>query len=328
MKTYSFIGSDKNAGKTTAFNYVCRVLSDTAGPQKLCISSIGINGEGLDQYEGTKKPHIRLIKDQYFITALEHLNKHTGKYQTIGTFNVPTFRKLYIMGKCLLPFNCVIEGPNTGSEILKLKQYLSDCFSEEIVFLIDGSADRQFIANPDISDAFYFSILFSQRKPQQKKAEDFLFSLRLPECHEDIRQIIASAKTKTTKSLIIVEDQIVYHGKDMPFCDDNLLKMIIDKQAQHLTIYINGALTQSLYGFLAPFRQSAVILDNFTLYLNVTTQPETIKTFYPKLSLLHPVRIKTIFVKQETEYDINLLPKNIEVINLYRDEFCGIGTGD
>ena len=49
METLAFIGSDKNAGKTTVFNFVYQKMH--AADTMVCLTSIGINGEPVDTYE-------------------------------------------------------------------------------------------------------------------------------------------------------------------------------------------------------------------------------------------------------------------------------------
>jgi len=130
--------------------------------------------------------------------------------------------------------------------------------------------------------------------------------------------MITQEKRDDTKSILFDDNEVVYHGSEMPFNDETLLSEISERQEQNGIVYINGALTESLYDFLSPFKSLVVVLDNFTQYLNITTRVSPNKIFIPHLFLLHPVEIKTIFVKQETDIDRNLLPKNMEIINLFR----------
>ncbi|MDM8550495.1 hypothetical protein QUF72_10470 [Desulfobacterales bacterium HSG2] len=328
MKTFSFIGSDKNAGKTTALNFVYRRLWEIAGTEtRVCLTSIGINGEEIDMYEGHPKPRIRIYKNSCFVTAGEHLRGHTGKYEICFSFS--DFNKLYILGKCLSDFHIVVEGPNNKQEMLRLKTILKDIFPKTCL-LIDGSVDRQFLAHPDISDAFYFALLVSDRKEQLQKAKDLLSSLSFPVCSAYEKSFLKAARKQDTKSLLTDENhQVLYHGNKIPSLDADLKNACLKyKNANHF-LYLNGALSKSLFTFLSPFRHLNIVLDNFTLYQNVSVRENHGRRFAPEILLLHPVTVRKIFLKQDTraqdKTNMLTIPGNIPFHNLFREDPHEIG---
>jgi len=325
VKTFSFIGSDKNAGKTTVFNFVFKQLRE--GPERevpVCVTSIGINGEEVDTYEGHPKPLIRLYRNSYFVTAGEHLRELTGQYEICFSFS--DFNKLYILGKCLSDFPVVLEGPNTGQELLRLKKVVADLLPGSYL-LIDGSIDRQFLAHPDISDGFYFALLISDRKEQLQKAQDLLYSLSSPVCPESHRQFLTKTGKKDTKSILYDgENKILYHGREIPSLDEDLKNACMNYKNATTFLYVNGAFSKSLFTFFAPFTHLRIILDNFTLYQNISVGEHLGPRFLPTIFLLHPVRVKKIFLKQDTGKPAFAgLPRDIPVINLFRDNPYEIG---
>jgi len=320
MKTYSFIGSDKNSGKTTAFNHVYRELLRKPQPRSICLSSIGINGEDADSYEGGKKPHIDLLPGSYFITNCIHLAHHTGKYEVLLNLTKPLFSKNYIFGRTLLGMRLVLEGPNSGTEFRLVKEHIAPFLSDEAILLIDGSIDRQFLAKPEISDGFYFSVLFSKRVQQFQKSCDFLHMVSLSPCSRQIHRTIMKNLETTTRSLLFSDaDKLIYHGETIVSRDRELRKQCEALSRVKSFLYLKGALTRSLYEFLAPFAGMQIVLDNFTLYINITTSLEQGMEFKPKIVLFHPVAIKTIFIKQETDFDLSLLPSRIAARNIFRE---------
>ncbi len=319
MITYSFIGSDKNAGKTTALNYIYRELQQNRQSRSICLSSIGINGEDVDTYEGVKKPHIDLFPDSCFITNCVHLAHQTGKYETLLNLGRPLFTKNYIFGRSLLEMQLVLEGPNSGNEVRNVKRRIAPFLSDDGIFLIDGSIDRQFLAKPEISDGFYFSVLFTERPQQFQKSCDFLRMLSLAPCSKQVHRIIAKNLETKTKSLLLTESyRPVYQGEAIISRDRKLRKQCEAISRTKCFLYLKGALTRSLYEFLAPFSELQVILDNFTLYLNIPTSHHQGIEFKPKIVLFHPVPVKTIFIKQETDFDLSLLPPEVLARNLFR----------
>ncbi|BCS99311.1 hypothetical protein DSLASN_49430 [Desulfoluna limicola] len=327
MKTYCFIGTDKNAGKTTAFNAVYAERIRKGEP--LLLTSIGINGETTDEFDGGVKPGIRVMPGSFFVTAGEHLEGHTGKYETCATFVPPRFAKPLVLGRCTLAFDILLEGPNTGVELALLKQELERMIPPEAILLIDGSIDRQFLANPDLCDAFYFSVLFSKREPQRRKAEGFLAAIAFAGCTRQAAEAITAVKTDATRALLFDENGVViHHGEAMPFTDKALhgkLGKLGKLGATPALLYLNGALTLTLAEHLAPLSGLTLILDNMTLYQNVSAGPRKALLFKPEIRLLHTVKVKRIFIREEAPFDRSLLPANTEVHNLFRDGTHGIG---
>ena len=324
MKTYCFIGTDKNAGKTTAFNavYAQRVRKG----QSLLLTSIGINGETTDAFDGGMKPGIRVMPGSFFITAGEHLQKHTGKYDTWATFAPPHFAKTLVLGRCTLAFDLRLEGPNTGVELAHLKQAIKEVIPPRTTLLIDGSIDRQFLANPGLCDAFYFSVLFSKRDPQRRKAEGFLEAIAFEACaHFESKEILATRK-ETTRTLLFDQTmQVCHHGEAMPFADTALHAKLGKLGAKKGLLYLNGALTPSLAEHIAPLPGLTLVLDNMTLYQNVSPGPRKNLVFKPAVRLLHTVKIKQIFIREEAPFDRSLLPNATQVHNLFRDGTHDIG---
>lgn len=320
MKTYSFIGSDKNAGKTTAFNYIYRQLYQHRQAKPLCLSSIGINGEDVDNWEGVKKPHINLLPGSCFITHAAHLSCHTGKYETLLTLGKPFFSKNYIFGRSLLEMQIILEGPNRGKEISDAKHLIEPLLGEDAVLLIDGSINRQFLAKPEISDGFYFSLLFTKQSQQFDKSCDFLRMISLAPCRKKIHKAITENLTADTKSLVLTDSgQVLYRGHTIVSQDRELKNMCETIYHAPSVLYLKGALTGSLYKFLTPFNMLQLVLDNFTLFLNISAPKRQRPDFKPEIFLYHPVPVKNIFIKQETHFDPILLPPGLRAKNIFRE---------
>lgn len=321
MKTLSFIGSDKNAGKTTVLNFVYGQLSrQIPNRSPICLTSIGINGEDVDLYENRTKPGIKIFRDDYFITAGEHLAGLTGKYQTVRVFLGNHFTKPYVLGRAQMDLKLVLEGPNDKTGILSLKQHLQAVISNGI-FMVDGSIDRQFLAHPQISDQIFFAVLLSARKEQQQKTKDFLYSLCLKECQNQHKVAIRQHLDEKRKSIFLNKaGELLYKSNHPPFLDGMLKKTILESRNNETILYLNGALSKSLYAYLSPFSNLTVILDNFTLYQNVSVRKTHVSCFKPSLLLLQSVRLKRIFLNRETDELAVSIPQGLKVNNLFRED--------
>ena len=152
-KTLSIVGMAKNAGKTTALNYLIEEAIDEG--ITLGITSTGRDGETQDLVTGTEKP--RVYMEEGMLAAvpsllydladagLEVLKK--TKYSTaIGELLICRVRDAgYVQ----------IAGPVINAEQKLLCQDMLALGCELI--LIDGAIDRKTIASPDTSDAIILS---------------------------------------------------------------------------------------------------------------------------------------------------------------------------
>ncbi len=315
MKTVAFIGSDKNAGKTTVFNYIYNALNRHR--PSVCLTSIGINGEAVDYFEGHPKPEINILKDTYFITAAEHLSHVSNRIEMLRRFDPPEFSKAYLFCKSKAAFKTILEGPNTGHEIRILKDTILKLLPAAHL-LIDGSADRQFLAHPSICDAFYFSILLTDKKIQMERAHALLQPLSFSICPDTTKKQIAGMLRPDTKSILFdQEDRVIYHGHTIPFMDEDLKKAC----KPGTVLYLNGAFSQSLSHVISSFKDMIVILDNFTLLQDISAthlEPAA------KILLFHPITVIGISIRRQTDVDMHMdalpFPDNIPVFDLFEDD--------
>ena len=323
MKTTAFIGSDKNAGKTTVYNFIYNRLTEKGCEKKpICLTSTGINGEPFDTFEGHPKPSIVIYRNSYFITTDAQLKDYTRHYEIIERLKGPDFSDHYILGRCARDFHIVLEGPNRKDELMHAKQIIESHIPQTCL-LIDGSIDRQFLGHPDISDEFFFSILISDRKEQRNKALALLASLRIPLCSFEHKDLIQNHLRKETKSLLFCENHdLLFHGRQIPFLDESLKKRCESIGKGHGLLYLRGSLSRRLSGFLAGFKNLHIILDNFTCFQDISDHQIKSSGLLKRLSLFHPVKVLGIFLRRDTERtsaDSLDLPDNIPIYNLYED---------
>lgn len=318
MKTFSFIGSDKNAGKTTSFNFVVSHLKKSP----LCLTSIGINGEFFDSLENHTKPAIIIPKEAYFVTTVDQLKAHPGAYAIIDFLHPPKFSKNFILAQALDSRTFILEGPNQKSEIIELKNILKRHFNS-MTLLIDGSIDRQFLGHPSVSDGFFFSLLISNRKEQREKAKDLITPLHFPIVEEALKDSILKIKKEETRSLLFYQEELLHEGKEIPSLDKELeqkLKQPIPEGSTKKILYLNGALNKTLYKELSHRKDLHLILDNFTLFQSISSEQQKLGVFLPSITLLHPLNLQGVFFKEELpRSNFFQFPPQIPIYNLHRE---------
>ena len=152
-KTLSIVGMAKNAGKTTALNYLIEEAIDEG--IVLGITSTGRDGETQDLVTGTEKPRVFLEEDMLVaVPALLYDMADAGleviqrtRYSTaIGPLFICRVKEAgYVQ----------IAGPVINAEQKLLCRDMLELGCQLV--LIDGAIDRKTIASPDTSDAIILS---------------------------------------------------------------------------------------------------------------------------------------------------------------------------
>lgn len=148
-KTLSIVGMAKNAGKTTALNYLIEEAMDEG--VRLGITSTGRDGETQDLVTGTEKPRVYLDVDTLVAvpSLLYELSdagleivKRTNYSTAIGTLLICRVREAgYVQ----------VAGPVINKEQKLLCDEMLEAGCDLV--MIDGAIDRKTIASPDTSDA-------------------------------------------------------------------------------------------------------------------------------------------------------------------------------
>jgi hypothetical protein len=322
MQVFVFIGSDKNSGKTTAMGFTYARMQVSGEP--LILTSVGLNGEDFDHYEGIPKPGPRIFKGDYLVTTPRHLQGQVGKFRILDRYSSPEFRKPLVLAQAKVHQSFVLEGPDDRQDLIRLKAKLKTRFQNSVL-LIDGSLDRQFLAHPKITDGIYYSLLISHRKEQIIKAKGFLKALSLPACSVSVKEKLSQALRVPISSIILKPTgEVLYQGQTPPFTDKDLIQGFKTHRDQSCILYLNGALTPSLYKACSLCSKWTVVLDNFTLYQNIFTHSPSQGQFRPSLSLYRLHKLQAIFLKQEDEKRLEL-PKGVPVYNLFREAHHELG---
>ena len=135
----SIVGNAKNAGKTTVMNAYLEELDNS-----VAITSIGLDGEEIDQVTSMEKPQI-YVKPGYLIaTALDTLNNFTCKYEILETTNIATSIGKIVLVRALSNGKALVAGPARVVDIEKLIKLLKNYQLTKII--IDGAFSRQVFA--------------------------------------------------------------------------------------------------------------------------------------------------------------------------------------
>lgn len=258
-KSISFVGMEKNAGKTQTLNYVLGRLR-TFSNIKLALTSIGVDGETVDIVTSTSKPEIEIYPDTTFITsqalyaqkeivsAIEEISKETTALGKLIT------AKAITRGKVLL------GGPSNNKS---LKEFIEKLTQTHDITLVDGALSRKSFGSPSITQAMILSTgaSLSASLPVVVKKTKFIYQMtQLPqyrEHYEDLQQIENGIYAITQEGIIDLQIPSL---------------MMIDKYkdkifAKGTRIYVAGALNDKFVQFLKiqkNIKEIEIIIKDFT----------------------------------------------------------------
>jgi hypothetical protein len=323
FESISVVGLEKNTGKTETLNYLIRKLD-----KKIGITSIGLDGESIDQVSSTPKPEIEIKEDTIFATAERFYRQKniTAEILSIED-NLRTSLGRIIIARALDRGKVILAGPQSSVKIRKLIERIRN-FGAEIV-LIDGAISRLSPASPTITEAMILATgaaLTINMNELVKKTKHIVNLIKLDEYEkkeelsklEDGIYVISNIIEKLPiKSLLIfksLEKHILEYGKK---------------------IYLTGALTENFVKYLnkqKSLKDVELIVKDFT---KIFVSPETYALFTKKggkIKVLKKTKLIAITINPYSPQGYmlnsdeikNRLKEfiNIPIINVKEDELC------
>lgn len=152
-KSVSFVGMEKNAGKTQTLNYVLSRLR-SFNDVHLAISSIGIDGETVDQVTHTAKPEITISKGTKFVTAQALYSQKQIVSQIEALSRSTTALGRLITARAMSEGKVLLAGPSGTKQ---LKDFIDTLLCDCSLCLIDGALSRMSFGSPCVTDAMILS---------------------------------------------------------------------------------------------------------------------------------------------------------------------------
>ncbi len=271
-KSVSFVGMEKNAGKTQALNYVLGRLR-TFFDKKIAVSSIGIDGETTDQVTKTAKPEITLQPDTIFVTSQGLYGQREIVSCITDVSRETTALGRLVTARAISSGKVLLAGPSGAKGVKDLIERLS---SEVDICLIDGALSRMSFGSPSITEAMVLSTgaALSASLPTVVRKTKFVYDMpRLPiysgVCAKELQDLesgiyaVANSKVEDLQipSLLMIEKY-----KDKVFASSDC-------------IYVAGVLSEKFLQY-ARLRKNVdkirIIIRDFT---KVFATPETVYQF-------------------------------------------------
>jgi hypothetical protein len=152
-RSVSIVGLEKNTGKTECLNYIInRLPTDYFS---VAVTSIGLDGESLDQVTSTAKPEITMREGMFFGTSEKHYRERKMISELFDVSDMTTALGRVVTAKALQEGKVLLSGPSSGSALKRWMSSLND-FGIDLI-LVDGALSRLSTASPAISEAMVLS---------------------------------------------------------------------------------------------------------------------------------------------------------------------------
>lgn len=149
FRSLSIVGMEKNTGKTECLNYILRQLRERN--LNFFITSIGIDGESVDQVTNTQKPEIEVFENSYFVTSETHYKQRQIISEITDVSKERTSLGRLVTAKALNSGKIILSGPSNTSLLQKFIQKSVDY--DTTICIIDGALSRLSSASPIVSES-------------------------------------------------------------------------------------------------------------------------------------------------------------------------------
>jgi len=145
----SIVGLEKNTGKTECLKYVLDRLP--VQTKRIAVTSIGIDGETVDQVTRTQKPEIVLREGMYFGTSETHYRQRRLVSELIDVSDENTSLGRVVTARALTGGKILLSGPSSASS---LRRWMGEMHKLGIdLVIIDGALSRMSSASPAVSQS-------------------------------------------------------------------------------------------------------------------------------------------------------------------------------
>ncbi len=269
-RSLSIVGLEKNSGKTECLNYILNRIP--SNKYKIAVSSIGIDGESLDQVTKTHKPEIILKEGIYFTTSEKHYKQKRVSSEVLDISNHSTSLGRLITAKTLSKGKVLLSGPASSAIFSKWITQQHQRYNVDLC-IVDGALSRLSIASPAVSESMILTTgaAVSINMNELINKTSFVVDLiNLPVVEE--LNINKAIKLDSGIYFLEKDGSLTESNINSAFSSDFLEK---EYDSNFKAIYLTGALTDRFlnrYMLQDRYNQKAIIVKDFTkIFVNNNT---------------------------------------------------------
>lgn len=261
--TISIIGTAKNVGKTTVLNQIIKEYKGI----KMGITSIGLDGEKVDNISYKPKPRIMVHKNMFIATAKKCLEQCYFEYDILEETDIRTGLGNIVIIEVKSSGLGLVAGPSTNHEMLTITALLNKYGVEKI--FIDGALFRKSIASFNISDAVIFSTGASYSIDLNEVVEDTVLLVKNFNLRSIEDEAVRIAKSHLNFKVVIMDSDFFVTPLKIDSVAGNEEYIISQVIGKTRAIYINGAFTSNFVKHLINKRHE---IERLTVVINDASQ--------------------------------------------------------
>lgn len=262
-KTVSIVGMAKNAGKTTALNYLIEEAMDEG--IVLGITSTGRDGESTDLVTGTDKPRVFLDTDTIVSVPEKLYELADAGLEILKMTEYGSSLGRIMLCRVVTSGYVQVAGPVINASHAKMCEEMLG-FGAELI-LIDGAIDRKSIAAPETSDAIILSTGAVLSRSMKKVIEETAHTVglyRLPLLEDGYARKLILEHLSEEQLLMIDGEEARLLNRSTGLGAGKFLDGEINENTGY--IFVPGAFTQSVIADINPkkLRQVTFVLRDPT----------------------------------------------------------------
>jgi hypothetical protein len=145
----SIVGLEKNTGKTECLKYVLKRMP--VDSRRIAVTSIGIDGETVDQVTRTQKPEIVLPQGMFFATSEAHYRQRRLVSELMDVSDENTSLGRVVTAKALTTGKVLLSGPPSATGLIRWMKQMQRLGID--LTIIDGALSRLSSASPAVSQS-------------------------------------------------------------------------------------------------------------------------------------------------------------------------------
>jgi molybdopterin-guanine dinucleotide biosynthesis protein len=315
-QSYGIIGLAKNTGKTTTLNHIIKLYKS----QTIAMTSIGLDGEALDQIFHFPKPSIMVYQGHIIATAKKCLDEVLDVYDILEDTNITTPLGNVLIIQMKSNSNIILAGPSTNKDLDTLIQKLQ---KHTKFILVDGAFNRMTFSAIKTLD----NIILTTGASYHENMEMTLLETKKIIKHFEFLKTNIMIDTRHAIIIKTYDDCHMLNNKDLGLLKETLGH--IKNQIQY--IYTKGAVTPNLFNIIMnhPFKQFKWIIEDATKLLIPSKYDKYIEELKIDFEVIHHIKLIAItinpFSPKGYVYDIKRFQEelrsmtNLPIINIKKE---------
>jgi len=323
-KSVSVVGLAKNTGKTETLNYILQRLSNSG--KTIAVTSIGLDGEQIDQIFGTKKPEITIYKNMIFNTVEKFFDKKTFDAEVLKISGLQTPLGRIVTAKANETGKIILSGAAHTEALKDIIAQNAELGAD--ITIVDGATSRLSLASPAVTDALILATGAALSANIEQLVKKTKFVCSLIDLDLEVKGNKVTGERGLQKQNLSTFNFNLSTFTDLELPSSLMISKIsaenLEKIRQNKNLFALGIVGDNLLDFL----RLNVDLQGFTLVANDFTKlfvsPITYKNFIKKggkINVLHRTKLLAVTINPTSPAGILLnsdilrteLQKNIDV---------------